>query len=356
MRRDYLRLAIFCFLFVGLLLSPSSGNAQNFPTFENLRERNVALKMSSYIFTSGVNERGELTTCEGTEWKEAGFWGSGFIVKEDGTIVTNFHVADKALEGAAIFDDGSTFRITQIKVYDPITDLAVLKIQANKKFPTVTIGNSDSVHPMDQVLAVGNPRGAGINVTDGRISQLVRDDNNKIVRLRHTAPIAGGNSGGALYKGEEVVGVNVATWPGTQFHQAVPINDVLPLLTVDRNLPLKNVFHPDVIKEKAKQLSAENKTVPGAKSKDQPGVVTIPFEFYPLQDILFIVKAEKGKNLPILISNANGQVLGCDKGGGTDTDLLIVSTPYVAQKVGINVVNYGSRAVNFGLVAFLIQW
>jgi len=356
MKRGYLRLAIFCFLFIGPLVFPSLGQAQNFPNFENLRERNVALKMSSYIFTSGVNESGKLTTCEGMEISEAGFWGSGFIVAEDGTIVTNFHVADKALAGEAIFDDGSTYKITQIKVYDPVMDLAILKIQANKKFPTVSLGNSDNVKPMDPVLAVGNPRGAGINVTDGRVSQLVRDDHNRIVRLRHTAPIAGGNSGGALYKGDEVIGVNVATWPGTQFHQAVPINFVRPLLSYDKDLPLKDVFHPDVIKQKLKQLSAQNETVPAAKSKEQPGSVTIPFDFYPLQDIAFFLKAEKGKNLPIIISNANGQMLGCDKGKGTDTDLLIVSTPYVPQKVNINIVNFGSRPAKFGLTSFLIEW
>jgi S1-C subfamily serine protease len=296
-----------------------------------------------------------VTSCNGLEIAPLQWWGSGFIVNEDGTIVTNYHVAGKSLEGEAMFHDKSTYRITQIKVYDPVHDLAVLKIVANRRFPTVTLGNSDTIHPMDNVLAVGNPRGTGINVTDGRVSQLVQDDNNNIIMLRHTAPITGGNSGGALYKGQKVVGVNVATWPGTQFHQAVPINFVTPLLggQYATNLPLKDIFYPnaETIIHKAKQISAQNGTVPAAASQDQPGVVTIPFNFYPLQDILFLLQTPQGKNLIVLVKGADGKNLGCATG-----KVLMVSTPYNAQRVGINVVNYDATPVNFGIAAFLIVW
>jgi S1-C subfamily serine protease len=340
---------------------PLLGNAQsNFPPFENLRKRNVALKMTGYVFSSGVDEQGNITTCKGFEVRPIQWWGSGFIVRADGTIVTNYHVAGKALEGDAKFDDGSTYRITQIKVYDPIHDLAILKIVANKQFPTVTLGNSDAVRPMDNVLAVGNPHGTGINVTDGRISQLVRDDNNNIMTLRHTAPITGGNSGGALYKGKEVVGVNVATWPGTQFHQAVPIRFVRPLMetTYDQPLSLRDVFlpTPETISQKARQIAAQNGTVPAATAQDKPGIVTIPSDFYPLEDILFVLQAEQGRNLMVIISDSGGRILGCDKGTGTNTNLLIVSTPYVPQQVGINILNYGNSPVNFGLSVLKVIW
>ncbi len=363
MMRKVKWLVIFCSFCLWILVVSTATAAQK-PTFKQLSSRNVALKMYGYAFTSGVNEQGQLTTCNGVETAQVQWWGSGFIVKEDGTIVTNYHVAGKSLEGDAMFEDGSTYRITQIKVYDPIHDLAILKIVAHKKFSTVTLGNSDTVRPMDKILAVGNPMGQGINVTEGQISQLVRDDNNNIIMFRHTAPITGGNSGGALYKGSEVIGVNESVLIGSVgsqsgFAQAVPINFVKPLLgkEYNQNLALRDIFSPtaQTLKQKAKQVTATNGTVPAATAQDKPGIVTVPFDIYPLEDILFVVQAEQGKNLNVLVAGADRRLLGCDNGNGTNTDALIISAQY-AQQVGINVVNLGTTPVNFGLTVYSIVW
>ena len=318
--------------------------------------------MVGYSFTSGV-DAGKITTCVGNEYKTQDMAGSGFIVKEDGTIVTNFHVISQTLGGIAKFDDGSSYEITRIKQWQQYypADLAVLKITANKTFPTVNLGDSDTVRPMDKTLAVGNPRGQGINVTEGSISQLVRDEDNRIAKLQHTAAITGGNSGGALYRGQEVIGVNVTTWTGTQFHQAIPINLVKPLLESkqDKNLPLREVFGISTIAQKARQIDARNGTVPAARGND-PGTLTLPFDLHPLGTYLFVVKPGQGKNLPFFIWAGDPDqpyVLGCNNKIASNINGLFVEPPFIQNlRVGITLANATATPTDFGLESYLIVW
>jgi serine protease Do len=138
--------------------------------------------------------------------------GSGFVISEDGIVITNNHV----IQGS----EGIVVRFTNKKEYeakligtDPVSDLAVLKIQSKDKFKPVALGDSNKARVGDWVLAIGNPFGLGGTVTTGIISAINRDINMGRYDnfIQTDASINQGNSGGPLFnmKGE-VVGINTA--------------------------------------------------------------------------------------------------------------------------------------------------
>lgn len=363
---------IFCFMLVTFL--PISGGmesrASDFPDNNNLAQRNVALKMWGSLFTSGLrkNNQGK-PNCDGAEvlaGPDISWDGSGFIVKSDGTIVTNYHVAKQALYGKAIFDDGASYEIRHIKVYDEINDLAVLKIKSTKNFPVAKLGDSDKVQPRDEVLAVGNPLAMGMNITEGKVSQVVKDKNEQVALLRHTAPIAPGSSGGALYKGDEVVGVNVSAQlynkfnAPSGFNNAIPINKVKSLLqnpAYQKNLPLENIFPKDInlISQRVskKAISAINGQVP-AKAGNKPGIKSITFDFYPLEDIYFYLESP-GSDLLFQLVNRQNQMIGCGDKRVKDYDVLLKSSGS-RQRVYIDIFNFDSQPANFGLKIYKLTW
>ena len=139
--------------------------------------------------------------------------GSGVIVKDDGTILTNHHVIDGADKITVEMNDGETFEAKVIGS-DPPSDLAVLKID-RKDLPFLTLGDSDRVRIGDIVLAIGNPLGIGQTVTSGIISAKSRrtglGDGSASFQdfLQTDAPINQGNSGGALVNvNGELIGIN----------------------------------------------------------------------------------------------------------------------------------------------------
>jgi serine protease Do len=137
--------------------------------------------------------------------------GSGFIISEDGFLVTNNHVIKDASEVSVKFSDGREFDAKVIGT-DPKTDLALLKIDSNEKFISIKFA-ADTPRVGDWVVAVGNPFGLGGTVTTGIISASGRDIGAGPYDdfLQIDAPINRGNSGGPAFnlKGE-VVGVNTA--------------------------------------------------------------------------------------------------------------------------------------------------
>lgn len=145
--------------------------------------------------------------------------GTGFIVSEDGYIVTNNHVAGPAGDGGTIdvtFVDGST-ATGKLVGADPGYDLAVVKIDRTD-LPTLTLGSSDAVNVGDLAIAIGSPLGLQGTVTSGIISALNRPvtaggsgDTAFINAIQTDAAINPGNSGGPLVNAAgEVVGVNSA--------------------------------------------------------------------------------------------------------------------------------------------------
>ena len=136
--------------------------------------------------------------------------GSGFIISEDGYIVTNNHVIENASSISVLLYDGTRHPAVLVG-RDPASDLAVLKIEA-KKLAYLTWGNSDELLVGEQVAAIGNPLGEFANsMTVGYISALDREiniDGTPRIMLQTDAAVNSGNSGGPLLnlKGQ-VIGI-----------------------------------------------------------------------------------------------------------------------------------------------------
>lgn len=142
--------------------------------------------------------------------------GSGFIISEDGYIVTNNHVIENADVVRVNFDPVDTGEVSfEAKVIgtDKETDLALLKIETDRKLPFIKFGDSDALEVGEWVVAIGNPLGLDHTVTAGIMSAKFRNiDSSSLVRFLQTdASINPGNSGGPLLnlKGE-VIGINTA--------------------------------------------------------------------------------------------------------------------------------------------------
>lgn len=177
--------------------------------------------------------------------------GSGFIVSEDGYILTNNHVVEGADE-VTVFLPDRRYYPAEIVGTDPFTDVAVVKIDAGEPLPTMSFGDSDDVRVGEWVLAIGNPGfgnstqldytvTAGIISARGRALNLLRDDIFQDPRtqdlagyaiedfLQTDAVINPGNSGGPMVNLQgQVVGVNSAIASSTGFYQgygfAIPVN------------------------------------------------------------------------------------------------------------------------------------
>ncbi|MFQ5991148.1 MAG: S1C family serine protease, partial [Nitrospiraceae bacterium] len=139
--------------------------------------------------------------------------GSGVIIGADGYIVTNNHVVGDATEVEIRLSDRTKYN-AQVIGKDPDTDLAVLKVDADRKLPNVQFGDSSTVKVGQWVLAVGNPFGLDRTVTLGVVSGVGRENMN-LSRyenfIQTDASINPGNSGGPLFNLHgEVIGINTA--------------------------------------------------------------------------------------------------------------------------------------------------
>jgi len=137
--------------------------------------------------------------------------GSGFFISADGYAVTNNHVVDHAKTVQVTTDDGATYKAKVIGT-DPKTDLALVKVDADKTFPFVKFAEH-TPRVGDWVVAVGNPFGLGGTVTAGIVSARGRDIGSGPYDdyIQIDAPINKGNSGGPAFDTEgNVIGVNTA--------------------------------------------------------------------------------------------------------------------------------------------------
>lgn len=167
--------------------------------------------------------------------------GSGFIISEDGYVVSNYHVVEGANTLRVITSDSREYD-AKLVGYDAVNDLAVLKIDATG-LPYVKIGRSDDLAVGDQVLAIGNPLGELTStLTVGYVSakdRMVNTDGTSLNMLQTDAAINSGNSGGPLFNmNGEVVGITTAKYSGTSASGAtiegigfaIPMDDAVDLI------------------------------------------------------------------------------------------------------------------------------
>ncbi|MDF1729415.1 MAG: trypsin-like peptidase domain-containing protein, partial [Sulfitobacter sp.] len=136
---------------------------------------------------------------EGQTPRRSSALGSGFVISEDGFVVTNNHVIDGADEITVEFFSGAELKAEVIGT-DPNTDIALLKVEATAPLPFVSFGDSNAARVGDWVIAMGNPLGQGFSVSAGIVSARNRalsgtyDD-----YIQTDAAINRGNSGGPLF-------------------------------------------------------------------------------------------------------------------------------------------------------------
>jgi serine protease Do len=175
---------------------------------------------------------------------EAHSVGSGFLIHQNGYVVTNAHVVDRVSECKIIFADGTQLAGKQVAI-DRKNDLAVLKVDADKPLPHLKLGRSNDLMPGETVVAIGNPLGLQHTVTTGVVSALDRElrFSQEIVYsglIQTDASINPGNSGGPLLNVlGELIGINTAIRGDAQnIGFAIPVDrlhEVLPaMLDVER--------------------------------------------------------------------------------------------------------------------------
>ena len=164
--------------------------------------------------------------------------GSGFIISEDGYILTNFHVIEDSDSITVADYDGKTYD-AKVVGYDQSNDIAVLKIEAQGLAPVV-LGDSDNLNVGDAVVAIGNPLGElTFSLTTGVISAMDREvtfsDGTTMNLLQTDCAINSGNSGGALFNlYGEVIGVTNAKYSSSSSSEAsidnigfaIPMNSI----------------------------------------------------------------------------------------------------------------------------------
>lgn len=198
------------------------------------------------VYAANVNATVGITTSITTNYwgfpTSAAASGSGFIITEDGYILTNYHVIKDADAITVALYDGKTYDAALIG-YDESNDIAVLKVEAEEPLTPVVFGDSDNLRVGDSVLAIGNPLGElTFSLTSGAVSALDREvtlSYNVTMDLIQTdCAINSGNSGGALFNlYGEVVGITNAKYSASgaaasidNIGFAIPVNDIRPIV------------------------------------------------------------------------------------------------------------------------------
>jgi S1-C subfamily serine protease len=168
------------------------------------------------------NSSGEREVRQGT--------GSGFIINNNGQILTNAHVVSGATKVTVTLKDGRTIA-GKVKGLDLVTDVAIVEV-AEKNLPSIQLGDSEKIKPGEWAIAIGNPLGldntvtAGIISGTGRTSADIGASDKRVSYIQTDAAINPGNSGGPLLDASgRVIGMNTAILRGTQgLGFAIPIN------------------------------------------------------------------------------------------------------------------------------------
>ncbi|MGK2904907.1 MAG: DegQ family serine endoprotease [Desulfuromonadales bacterium] len=313
--------------------------------------------------------------------------GSGFILSEDGYILTNEHVVSGAEQIKVRLTDQRVFPGRVIGV-DPKTDVAVIKIEAEEVFPVAVLGDSDRLKVGQWALAIGNPFGLDSTLTVGVISATGRtdigiEDYENFVQT--DASINPGNSGGPLLNiYGEVVGVNtaiVASGQGIGF--AIPIN--LAKLVADQLISSGEVTRgwlgvsiQPLDAELAASFGLDRVTgalvtsvlpgTPAEKAGLQRGDVLLSFDGKPVRSVkelqLLVASSPLGKDLPVEVLRERVRltlsvaIVARDaETQPTEQDIVEDGTPWLGmsfveteQGVRVAAVELGSIAANAGVL------
>ena len=290
--------------------------------------------------------------------------GSGFVVSEDGYILTNNHVVADAEEILVTFSEKEKHE-AKIIGRDPKTDLALIKIKVDKPIPAAKLGDSDKLRVGDWVVAIGNPFGFGSTVTAGIVSAKGRIigagpyDN----FIQTDASINPGNSGGPLFNLDgEVVGINTAiVAPGggnVGIGFAIPINMAKSVMsqlkekgkvirgwlgvTIQMITPeIKEKF--DLKTEEGALIGEVNKDSPAEKGGLKRGDVIISFDGKKVKEMNslppMVAETPVGKKVKIIVIRKGKEKSLKVKIGELEdeTRIAATTTPEIEESFGLSV-------------------
>jgi len=287
--------------------------------------------------------------------------GSGFIIDPAGYILTNNHVVSKADKIVVKLNSGKEYKAKVVGA-DPKTDVALIKIKADKKLPAVALGDSGKIRVGDWVVAIGNPFGLSHTVTAGIISARGRVigsgpyDN----FIQTDASINPGNSGGPLIAMDgRVIGINtaiIASGQGIGF--AIPINmakKILPQLKKTGHVVRGwlGVYIQDITPGLAKKFGLKeqkkgvlvSKVFEKSPAKDggvKQGDIILKFDDKPVHSshelALVVSQTKVGKRVSVEISR-DGKTITLDVKVGTRKEKSVGRTAQVktTEKMGFEV-------------------
>jgi len=234
--------------------------------------------------------------------------GSGFIINEQGYILTNAHVIHNATDIRVVLSEGRKEYPAKIVGADRVTDTALIRIESDQLLTALPLGDSDRLRIGEMVLAIGNPLGLRHSVTSGIVSATERISpglNEKLVDFIQTdSAINPGNSGGPLVNLHgEVVGINTAVV--SKAHSigfAIPINTVkkvMPMLVLGKTergwlgiqaIPLmpNKAFELKYPHEGGVLVVAVEKDSPAEKSGLKPDDIIIGLNGHPIGRFLLL--------------------------------------------------------------------
>lgn len=214
------------------LWSEPHGTEAALPALQQLNEALIRLteKVLPAVVSLRVQTVQEIALPENhppvPEQERPGVTGSGVIIRQDGLIITNYHVVEGQTAIEALLYDG-TLSPARVLGVDPAGDLALLKISTENALPILPLGNSEALQVGEFVVAIGSPFGFEHTVTFGIVSAKKRQFFRSGVvggYIQTDAPITTGNSGGPLVNMRgEVVGINTATIGRGELGFAIPI-------------------------------------------------------------------------------------------------------------------------------------
>lgn len=159
-------------------------------------------------------------------------FGSGFVVSQDGLVVTCYHVIDGYQKCKVVLENGKIYDVDYVVNYDKNKDIAILQLKNAKGMPYLTFGSDSKLEVGDDMVAIGSPQGYDNTVSNGIISGLDRQSDMRTGKdIQFTAGVTSGSSGGAILnmKGE-VVGMVYATYSTGNLSMAVPASEIEPFL------------------------------------------------------------------------------------------------------------------------------
>ncbi len=338
------------------------------------RVRGVAVPPQFEFFGSPFEElfRGRR---HGQREQERSSLGTGFVISSDGYIVTNNHVIDEVDSITVALEDGTEFDATVVG-RDPTTDIALLRVETDRKLFALPLGDSNAVRAGEWVVAIGNPFGLGHTVTAGIVSAKHRiigqgkyDD-----FIQTDAAINFGNSGGPLLNlSGQVIGINTAINPrANTIGFAVPINmakEILPQLRANGHVT--RGWLGVVIQRITPELSASfnlegeqgalvSKVMPGGPAKDagvERGDVIVEFDGHEIADWndlpravartpvgkkvdVVLMRDGKRKSLRVAIGvldESQKPIRLAKEGGATEFGLRVQDlTPDLADQLGLD--------------------